>query len=221
MSNTNAAVAISTIGTETLSIPIRGTSPLIVHKFAAKQRQAMLDAMQGRKTPRQAKDPNREYEDAIYLHDDEQPGFPVLGFKAATVSAARLFDKSVTMVLLRQCLFFTGEYSKREGVALVRINGEHHMREDVVRVGNGGTDLRYRPQFDDWTTTLAVTYVASMLSKESVLSVIEAGGLGVGVGEWRAERSGDFGAYRVDETRPIELVEAPTAPQPAVVKASR
>jgi hypothetical protein len=89
---------------------------------------------------------------------------------------------------------------------MVAIEGEPVMREDVVRVGRGGTDLRYRPQFDDWSTTLTVLFVKSMLTRGSVLSLIDAGGLGIGVGEWRPEKGGDFGTYRIDGTRDVEVM---------------
>jgi len=203
---TAAAIEISKIGTETLLVPIVGTSPLVMHRFSEKAKRQMLDAMQGRRTPKQPKDPEAEYQAAAYRMDDGTYGFPSIAFKAATVSAARFFDKSVTMVSLRQTLFFGGELSKVEGQLMVPITGEPVMREDVVRVGNGGTDLRYRPQFTDWTTVLPVTYVKSMLTRESVLSLIEAGGLGVGVGEWRPEKKGDFGTFAIDTTREVEVV---------------
>jgi hypothetical protein len=45
-----------------------------------------------------------------------------------------------------------------------------------------------------------------MLTRESVLSLVEAGGMGVGIGEWRPERKGDFGTYAIDETRDVEVV---------------
>jgi hypothetical protein len=199
------AIEISRIGTETLLIPIVGTAPLIMHKFSEKAKRQMLDAMQGRKSPKAPKDPEGDYEAAAYKMDDGGYGFPSIAFKAATVSAARFFDKSVTMVSLRQTLFFSGEMSKVEGQMMVRIEGEPIMREDVVRVGNGGTDLRYRPQFTEWSTVLEVTYVKSMLTRESVLSLIEAGGLGVGVGEWRPEKKGDMGTFMIDPTRSVEV----------------
>jgi hypothetical protein len=199
------AIEISKIDTETLLVPIVGTAPLIMHKFSEKAKRQMLDAMQGRKTPKAPKDPDAEYEAAAYRMDDDSYGFPAIAFKAATVSAARFFDKSVSMVSLRQTLFFGGEMSKAEGQMMVRIDSQPIMREDVVRVGNGGTDLRYRPQFTEWTTTLEVTYVKSMLTRASVLSLIEAGGMGVGVGEWRPEKRGDMGTFVIDQSREVEV----------------
>jgi hypothetical protein len=202
---TEAIVQIDRIAAETIRVPIVGVSPLIVCRFSEKAKRQMLDAMQGRRTPRQNKDPQAEFEGAVYRFADGGTGFPVIGFKAATVSAARFYGKAVTMVGLRQTIFFAGEMGV-DGQMLARLDGEPKMREDVVRVGNGGTDLRYRPMYQDWSTTIDVTYVSSLLSRESVLSLIDAGGMGVGVGEWRPERKGDFGTYRIDETRRIELI---------------
>jgi hypothetical protein len=203
---TDAVVSISRIGTETLLVPIRGTAPLIVHKFSEKARRQMLDNMQGRKSPKQPKDPDRDYDEAFYRMDDGTYGFPTIAFKAATVGASRFYGKAVPMTALRQFVFIDGEFSKVDGQRLSRIDGEPHMREDVVRVGMGGTDLRYRPEFTEWSTTLTVIYVSSMLTRDSVLSLIDAGGMGVGVGEWRPEKRGDFGTYQIDLTREVEVV---------------
>lgn len=202
----DAQVSINRIGTETLLVPILGTAPLIVHKFSEKAKRQMLDAMQGRKSPKQPKDPEAEYEAAFYRLDDDGYGFPVIAFKAASVSACRFFGKSMPMTLARQCVFFDGEFSKRDGQKLARITGNPHMREDVTRVGMGGTDLRYRPEFTEWATTVEVTFVKSMLTRESVLALIDAGGMGVGVGEWRPEKKGDFGTFQIDDTRDVEVI---------------
>jgi hypothetical protein len=205
-------IVISRIATETIRVPLMGTSPLITHKFSEKAKRQMLDAMQGRKAPKEPKNPEKEYQDAAYRLDDDGYGIPAIAFKSATVSAARFFGKSVTMVGLRQTIFIAGEYSKLEGMMLARIIGTPEMREDVVRVGNGGTDLRYRPFWGEWRTYLDVTYVKSMLTRDSVLSLIEAGGLGVGVGEWRPERRGEYGTYCIDPSRKIEV--DPDTPMP-------
>lgn len=202
----DAQITISRINTETLRIPLVGTAPLIVHKFSEKAKRQMLDAMQGRKSPKQPKDPDADYQAAFYRHDDDGYGFPVIAFKAATVGGARFFGKDVTMTGLRQCMFFDAELSKVDGQKLARIVGEPHMREDAVTVGVSGRDLRYRPEFVEWNTTLDVIYVKSMLTRESVLSLVEAGGMGVGVGEWRPEKRGDFGTYMIDSTREVEVL---------------
>ena len=203
---TTAAINIQRIDSERVLVPVTGTSPLICHNFGHKARQQMLDGMQGRKTPKQAKNPDAEYEASFYRHTDGSFGFPVTAFKQATVGGARFYGKDVTMTTLRQTVFFHGEHSQQTPMPLVRITGEPKMREDVVRLNGKTPDLRYRPEFLDWATTLDVTYVKSALTLDSLVSLIDAGGLGVGVGEWRPEKGGDFGTYQVDTNAEIEVI---------------
>lgn len=101
-----------------------------------------------------------------------------------------------------------GEISERDAQALVPIDGEPRMREDVVRLGgpSRSADLRYRPEFPEWRTALEVTYVKSSLTRESLLSLVDAGGMGIGIGEWRPEKRGEFGTYQVDASREVEVL---------------
>lgn len=202
---TTAIIEISRLPAETFSVPLVGTAPLIINRVSEKARRMMLDAMQGRKSPKGVKDPEGDYQAAFY-RTKEGYGFPAIAFKAATVGAARFYGKSVTMTALRQFIFMHGIVSPNDTQALVEIEGEPVCREDVVTVGMNGKDLRYRPMFPEWATTLTVTYITSMLTRDSVVSLIDAGGMGVGVGEWRPERRGDFGTYQVDPTRDIEVL---------------
>lgn len=200
---------INALDVRTMFVPIRGLSPLIMHNFTAKSKQQMLDAMQGIKKVKTVRKPEEDYEGSFYKIERADGtsgyGFPVLGFKAASVSAARFFDKSITMTTLRQVMFFRGERSAADVQELVEIIGTPRMREDVVRVGMGTADLRYRAEFEDWSATLQVKYIPSSIDRDSVLAVINAGGFGVGVGEWRPEKSGMNGTYQVDNS--VELVE--------------
>ncbi len=202
----DAAVQIDRVPAETIRVPISGTTPLIVHRFSEKAKKMMLDNMRGKRTPKVAKDPEAEFEAASYRFEDGGYGFPVVGFKSSTVGAARFYNKNqVTMTGLRQFMFFRGEMGV-DGVQLVRINSTPHMREDVVRVGRGGADLRYRPEFWPWDAVLEITYVTSALTRGSILSLIDAGGMGVGVGEMRPANGGQNGTYRVDDGREVEVV---------------
>lgn len=198
-------IEIAPIAAETILVPIIGTTPLIVHKFAEKAKAEMLRNQQGGKAVKAPKNPQADYE-ACFYRTATGYGFPSIAFKAATVGACR-FYKSLTMTEMRQLLFFHGETSDADSQALVPIVGEPKMREDTVRLSGKTADLRYRPEFRDWSAVLRVTFVTSSLSRNSVLSLIDAGGMGVGVGEWRPERSGEFGTYKVDLTKSIEVVE--------------
>jgi hypothetical protein len=215
-------ITIQRLERGTLFVPIRGTAPFICHRFSEKAKGQMLDNSTGVKRAKTPKNPQEEYAAAFHRFKDGdlRAGFPVIGFKQATVSGARLYSQ-LTMTGLRQCLFFRGEVGA-EGQMLAQIDGPEgsiadpddedtgqvYRREDVVRLNKmGSTDLRYRPCWPEWTTLLEVIFVKSMLTKDSVLSLIDAGGLTVGVGEWRPEKGGDFGTYEIDSTRQIRELD--------------
>lgn len=206
------AMHIDKVDTCTITVPIIGTAPLIMNNFSDKSKRQMLAKEQGRKTMKEIKDPAAEYAAAFYrIADDDNPeryGFPVTAFKAATIGAARFYDKSVSMTALRQFLFMHGVLTKADAQQLVEIVGTPRMREDVVRLGgpSRSADLRYRPEFPEWSAVLKVTFVRSAISQGSVLSLIDAGGLGIGVGEWRPERRGEFGTYTIDPARTVDVI---------------
>lgn len=215
MSAGEGTLEVKQIASQTALIPILGTAPLITHRWSEKSKRQMLDAQQGRKSPKEPRDPEAEFQGSMYRMQLEENGvtrhaygFPSVAFKAATVSAARLFDKSVTMVQLRQLLFFRGFVTPADDQALVEIilpeGAEPVMREDTVRVGQG-TDLRYRAMFTDWRAELRVTFVPNAISKDSVLTLINAGGM-TGVGEWRPQKGGEYGTYELDESREVRFI---------------
>src|SRR5262245_58851785 len=199
-------IDLSPIEVGLMQVPVKGTSPLIVNRFSEKAKRQLLDKAQGRKTPRQPKDPEAEYQAAFYRFEDGAYGIPAIAFKSSTVGGARFFT-GITMAALKQFLFFRGPVGV-DGQMLVKLIGEPHIREDVVRIGKGtGTELRYRPEFLEWSAVLDVVFVKAALTKGSVLSLIDAGGLGVGVGEWRPERGGTFGTYEVDKSLEVVVID--------------
>jgi hypothetical protein len=165
-------------------------SELVMHAWSEKAKKAMLDKQMGKAAQkRSVKDPQQDYEEAFYRLPDGRPCFPSIAFKAAIVSAARQVD-GLPMTFLRGALHIDGEF--------VPIEGEPRMREDTVRVGQGTADLRYRPGFPEWSATLPIRLNRRALTLEQLLALIDQAGFSVGVGEFRPEKDGAWGMFRVD-----------------------
>jgi len=213
-------------------VPVLGTSPLIVSKFSDKAKRQMLATQQNETVVREPRAPKKEFEAAMYRFAPQDQGgagwgIPAVSFKESTVGSARYY-KGISMKEVRQYLFFRGTWSSIEKQYLVRILPQDdlwandppidpeteevyefpRMREDVVRLAGAShsADLRYRPEFIGWRANLFVTYVQSCISRNSVVNMINAGGMGVGVGEWRPERRGEFGTYRVPDDADIKII---------------
>lgn len=178
-------------------IPIRGTTPLIVNRWSEKAKAMMLEAQQttarAKKTP---KDPVANFEASKYKMEDGSDGFPAVGFKAAIVHAARLFD-GITQVQLKQSVIVDGIGPAQ----LVPIHYESCiMREDTPRNASGVADLRYRAQYNDWSAMLYVRTIAGVFDVESLFALVDAAGIG-GIGEWRPtspkSATGSYGCFEV------------------------
>ena len=84
---------------------------------------------------------------------------------------------------------------------LVRIyGGEPEMREDMVKIGSGLqkiANLAYRGQFTVWAMKITGRFNASILAPEALTFLINESGMASGLGEWRNERKGMFGAFHL------------------------
>lgn len=193
------AVEMKKINIQRVEITLVGDSPLIVHNWAEKSKKEMLDKqMKKAKTAKAAKSPEDDYKAAFYRLPDGRAGFPVIAFKAAAVAAGGRFSDGMKMTELRGAFHIEGEGVDRvSNHDLVAIDGDPSMREDCVRVGMGTADLRYRPEFRQWRVTLRIRYNADAVSLDQIVNIFNLAGFGVGVGEWRPERDGQFGMFHV------------------------
>jgi hypothetical protein len=182
-------VIIPRINIQRVQLTVIGDSPLISHQWSEKAKKEMLDKqMKQAKQAKEAKNPEQDYLDSLYTHPDGGYGFPAIAFKAAAVTACTSAG-SMTKVAARQAFHVVGE--------LVRIEGEPRMREDMVRVGMGTADIRYRGEFPEWRAVVTVDYNPNVLSVAQIINLFNLAGFGVGVGEWRPEKDGSYGRFHV------------------------
>lgn len=172
-----------------LTITLIGDSPLISHRWSEKAKKEMLDKhMKKAKTAKAAKNPEADFLSSLYVHEGGGYGFPVIAFKSAAVDACSHVD-GVTKVEARGAFHISGE--------LAKIEGEPEPREDMVRVGMGTADIRYRGQFRDWKVSLDIRYNANVLSAEQIINLFNTAGFAIGVGEWRPQKDGSYGMFHV------------------------
>lgn len=210
----NELIEIRPIERKTVDIRIVGDSPLIVHAWDPKAKQMMLDAQMGvTKTKAKAKrDPFDDFIQSMYWLEEKPKestpeafaeavangakwGFLASAIKQAANSAAYRLKWVKNQMELRGAYFLRSEYGE-----FVEIKGcVPEMREDMVRIGMGSADLRYRGEFKDWYMDFTIEYNASgAMSLEQIINCINAGGFAVGIGEWRPEKDGSFGTFHVE-----------------------
>jgi hypothetical protein len=176
-------------------IPIVGVSPLIVHKWSEKIMRQMQDKQAGKAKNKKhdIRNPEDEYEQAKHISIAGWDGFPAAGFKAAMIRGA----KSLGMVMKdTQTSFFVK--ADCEETQLIRIFGESRMRTDMVRVGMGSADIRYRPEYPDWYAELTIEFNEGGISIHQIHQLVKAAGYGCGVGEMRPEKGKfNYGRFKL------------------------
>lgn len=180
---------------KSLSVEIEGTSPLIFHRWSEKAKQMILDKQMKKATKgRETKNPEKDVEESYYKDSEGRIAFPALCIKQAMVNAVRNVE-GVTMTLLRGSVFVAGD---KDG--LIPVNYKKKMgRSDMVRVGKGSADIRFRGQVNDWSMKFTIKFNADVISAEQVLNLLNIAGFSCGLGEWRPEKSGDFGTFQVSQ----------------------
>lgn len=188
-----------------MTVRIKGTSPLIQHAWAQKSINQIREKQAGKKTKdRSARDPDAEGRAAAYYTSEGKHGIPATSLKNAMATAAHK-DLGIPQTLVKKALFI--ECHDVSNVLEMDCD-EPVIKEDVVRVGSGktkGTDLRYRPYFQEWSCEVTFTIDKELLQPNDVLSLIERAGFGVGICEWRPEKGGEFGRFQVDTSQEIVI----------------
>ena len=215
MSTTKKAETVEIKALDIKEVPIRivGDTPLIVHAWSEKAKRMMLESQQKitKTKAKEARDPFSDFMNSLYWLTDKPEedtedafeeairngakfGFPVGAIKMAANSAAYRLGWVKNQMELRGSYFLMTDHGN-----MAEIKGSFpDCREDMVRIGMGSADLRYRGEFHEWYMDFILQYNASgNMTLEQILNCINAGGYVCGIGEWRPEKDGDFGRFHV------------------------
>lgn len=211
---TQEILEIRPIEIQKATIRIVGDTPLIMHAWSEKAKREMLEK-QMKVTKTKAKDAKNPVEDFIrsmyWLTDmptdmtqkgferaianGARFGFPVTAFKQAAISAAYRMGWAKDKMSMRGAFFIDGDINQ-----MLEIKSDPPvMREDMVKIGMGTADIRYRGEFQNWYADMTISFNKNgQHSFEQIVNIINAGGYVCGVGEWRPERDGQYGMFHVE-----------------------
>lgn len=206
-------IEIRPIEIKKVTIRIVGDTPLIMHAWSEKAKRMMLEAQMGvaKCKKKEAKNPVDDFIRSMYwltpmpedgtmesfeeaIANGARFGFPVTAFKQAAISAAYRMGWAKDKMSMRGAFFIDSDEN-----GMIEIHSDTpEMREDMVKVGMGTADIRYRGEFKNWYADLTISYNANgQYSLENIVNIINAGGYVCGVGEWRPERDGQNGMFHV------------------------
>lgn len=210
---TTEILEIRPIEIQKVNLRIVGDTPLIMHAWSEKAKRMMLEAQMGlaKGKKKEPKNPVEDFIRSMYwltdmpeemteeafseaISNGARFGFPVTAFKQAAISAAYRMGWAKDKVSLRGAFFIDGDEN-----GMIEIHSDApKMREDMVKVGMGTADIRYRGEFANWYADMTISYnMNGNYSLENIMNIINAGGYICGVGEWRPEKDGQYGMFHV------------------------
>jgi hypothetical protein len=191
-------------------IEIVGTTSLLVHNFSEKSRRQMAEKQQQVPTNKKEKrDPDGDYFGAMYVISGDprkdQPntkksvsskkakavhGVPAVGFKKSMIRGAKMAGAVMTDT---RCAFHIfGDPATN----LVPIDfDECRFHEGIVRLQGKTADLRYRPEYINWSCKLRIQFNVRLIGVDQLVNLLRNAGFGVGLCEHRPECDGMHGMF--------------------------
>ena len=185
---------------------IEGVAPLVIERFS-KKAELMAKMAEGQsaknKKNRDARDYEKEAEEARYRAPEGWEGMNAAAFRAAMISACRLVGFKMTLAKLSTFIEADG-FDKNDGVPLVRVYGESHTYTAHTRNATGVVDVRSRPMYRNWAAKLRVRYDTDQFKMVDVLNLVARCGMQVGIGAGRPDSKASagcgFGLFNVVPT---------------------
>ena len=195
--DTDTAIQVIEIKQQLSRFNILGTTPLLMHRFDQKAQLELLFPS-GRKTTADKAtslkhDPIAEFRAAAYINLNPGAAYlhlPAGMFKAAMADAA-LRIPGVSKTEIQQLVQVTS--------VNVDLFGDPRLHMCMARMAdmNRTPDVRTRPIFEEWACSVDVQYPSSRISASSIANLLAAAGLVMGVGDWRPQKGGSYGQFRL------------------------
>jgi hypothetical protein len=172
-----------------------GTEGLFLNRLSEKTKRQLLAPPrrlnQTEKDTTFKHEPVNEFRDSAHKLNEGPTllALPSSAFKKAMSSAA-LDLPDVHKAQIGRLVWVEGEFT--------HVYGLPKMRMDPVRPPMQAPDIRTRCFLARWCAKLSVTFVMPVINEQSVVNLLAAAGIFIGVGDWRPEKgSGHFGAFRL------------------------
>jgi len=196
------------------TITLRGIRPLIMHNGAAgidRRSPANLekaDIARKRGSNRTEADDERlrelECQTSIWYDYNGVPTIPAAAIRATIETAARKLKQGPQV---------------REGMAITEIKAFDYDRSTLgTTVEELGKNAQFtvpvvvqrnrlertRAKFDEWSVALLLEADDELVDQQQLESWLDIAGRRIGLGDWRPEKSGDYGRFVVDEIKRVE-----------------
>ncbi len=187
-------VDIESLRIGTLTVPIKGKTPLLMDRMSEETKQEILAKQTGvsKSGKKKVRDTKEESLAAIHMTSTGKIGFPSAGFKKGMMDCTSFVgDKFFSKKLIQGIMIVNAE----EGLIPIKFKKQSILEHNI------GNVTKFTPQFHEWSCKLVIHYDQNNLGHEDIIRLLNYAGFYTGVGAWRPRGrdggSGEFGMYEV------------------------
>lgn len=180
---------------------IRGTAPLVVHRFDHKIQKQFADKIEAGSTPKgKARHEPKKLADmceaAKYFGEtngERWEGFNASGMRCALISACRLCNFKMTLAKLSVFVLEDGRDIVNPLYPLIRIYGESKQTEMIARTETDVAMLTVRPMYFPWESNVTIRFDTDQFKLADVTNLLARVGEQVGICEGRPDSKNSAG----------------------------
>ena len=191
-----------------IEITLRGVTPLLMNRLSDEILLALH--MKDKRKFSAPRLPRDEAERKLYRQEDGQPYVPVENLMACFIAAGVFIRLDGTRQLSTNGSTLLPSFLSIENRFCPVLNacGDPASWEVDMRQGrnpNGGEAVCIiRPRFDEWSLRLSVLAALDSIPESTIRQLVDIAGANIGLCDFRPQRRGIFGTFRVDAWRPRE-----------------
>ena len=179
-----------------IDVEIRGTTPLLIHRFGEEAETSKST----RKVEIKHEDPREVARRNAYIAADGTFFFSAFAIPGSMGNAGANHKSRGSRKTLR---FIVPSAVQVTSDTVTILNGSGPAKSfevdsrPVTIPATKGRVMRHRPRFDSWGAKFSLQVNDDLLSVETAQQLLVEAGIGIGIGDFRPEKRGPFGTFRV------------------------
>jgi hypothetical protein len=193
----------------TIKVEIQGTTPLLMNRFTeAAERQVEgghRSALRGDKGI-----PREQAETKAYKNKDGYMFIPGPNMFRCIIDAGK-YLKSGKSKVTTQKSSLVPSFLALDELECPLTSGGKRVKDfevdsrSVVNPNTNGRIMAHRPRFDTWNLAFTLTLDESEAAIDLVRTLVDHAGSKIGLGDFRPDRKGPFGKFKVIHWTPIKM----------------
>ena len=198
MKELKEVVSIKAPNFQTATFKVKGSAPLVIHRFSKKTKEEMKQKMEtgkaaSSKKNREPKDTDSLYLESRYISGDGWDGFHAGAIRGALISACRLVGFRMTLAKLSLFVVADGWDKHEPQIPLIHIYGQPQKQEDMARVETGQPYVTVRAAYYDWSAKITLRWDGDQFTLVDVTNLLSRVGQQVGICEGRPDSKNSAG----------------------------